>query len=120
MGLCFVISFDCVLSRHTRGEIERTLPLRRIKQVEGARWPQAEIGEITRPLRELHTVTPDTLVTEVLAVMGREDVNELLVVSHGRFEEIISRGHVVRRLQNVHRTQYVPESFGGRPAWTER
>ena len=31
-----------------------------------------------RPLRELHTVIPDTVVTEVLTVMGREDVNELL------------------------------------------
>jgi CBS domain-containing protein len=51
------------------------------------------------PLRQLHTVTPDTPVTKVLTAMGREDINQLPVVSHGRFEGIISRGHLVRWLQ---------------------
>ncbi len=51
------------------------------------------------PLDRLHPVSSDTLVTEALKTMGREDVNQLPVVNDGRLAGIISRGHILRTLQ---------------------
>jgi CBS domain-containing protein len=70
-----------------------------IKQVERARWPYTTVDSVMRPLDRLHTVAPDTPVIEALEVMGRDNVNQLPVVSQGRLEGIISRAHVVELLQ---------------------
>jgi CBS domain-containing protein len=52
-----------------------------------------------RPLRSLHTVGPQTPITEALEVMGREDLNQLPVVYDGRLKGIISRSHILRLLR---------------------
>jgi CBS domain-containing protein len=70
-----------------------------IRKVDRSRWPDVTIGDVMRPLAELRTVAPDTPVTEVLETMGRDDVNQLPVVSDHHLEGIITRGHVVRFLQ---------------------
>ena len=57
------------------------------------------VSDVMRPIHQLQTVTTDTPVTEVLETMGREDVNQLPVVSDGRLEVVISRGQVLRYLQ---------------------
>jgi CBS domain-containing protein len=51
------------------------------------------------PLDRLHAVSSDTLVTEALETMGREDVNQLPVVNDGRLAGIISSRHILRTLQ---------------------
>ena len=38
--------------------------------------------------------------TEALEIMGREDVNQLPVMSDGRIEGIVSRAHVMQILQS--------------------
>jgi len=43
------------------------------------------------PIDRLKTVNPDTPVTETLEIIGRAGVNQLLVVSNGRLEGVISR-----------------------------
>jgi CBS domain-containing protein len=73
--------------------------LQEVKQVERTRWPYTTVDSAMRPLDQLRTVAPDTPVLEALEVMGRDDLNQLPVVSDRRLEGLISRGHVLRLLQ---------------------
>src|SRR5579872_693343 len=70
-----------------------------IKAVERGDWPQTSVQSAMRPLGELRTVAPDTLATEALKLMGREDINQLPVISDGHLEGIFSRSNVLRFLQ---------------------
>jgi CBS domain-containing protein len=49
-------------------------------------------------LGKIRTVAIDTLVSEALAILGEEDLNQLPVVSDGRFEGMISRNQILRIL----------------------
>jgi CBS domain-containing protein len=53
-----------------------------------------------RPLDQLKTVGLDTPVTEAVTTMAREDVNQLPVVTDGRLEGIVTRGHILQLLQS--------------------
>lgn len=70
-----------------------------IKEVEPSLRPYKTVSDAMRPIHQLRTVTIDTPVTEVLETMGREDLNQLPVVSDGKLEGVISRGQVLRYLQ---------------------
>lgn len=70
-----------------------------VKEVERNKWKFTTIDQVMRPLDELHTVSPDTPLTQALEQMGREDVNQLPVMSNNQLVGIISRGHVLRLLQ---------------------
>jgi Zn-dependent protease/predicted transcriptional regulator len=69
-----------------------------VKQVPRELWPQTSVQAAMRPLSKLRTVSPETPALEALQMMGREDVNQLPVVSDGHLEGILSRTHVVRFL----------------------
>jgi Zn-dependent protease/predicted transcriptional regulator len=73
-----------------------------VKEIAREQWPQMTVGEVMRPLDQLHTVSPETPVTEVLETMAREDVNQLPVASNGHLEGIISRAHILQLLQARH------------------
>ncbi|HYX41096.1 MAG TPA: CBS domain-containing protein, partial [Pyrinomonadaceae bacterium] len=88
---CFVVE--------EQGHIVGLITPHEVKEVERARWPLTTLDKAMRPLNELHAVAPDTPVTEALEMMGREDVNQLPVVSGGRLAGIISRGHILQLLQ---------------------
>lgn len=81
------------------GQVAGLITTHEIKQVDRARWPYTTVDSVMRPLERLRTVAPDSPVVEALEAMGREDVNQLPVVSEGRLEGIISRGHVLQLLQ---------------------
>lgn len=70
-----------------------------VKEVERDKWKFTTIDQVMRPLDELHTVSPDTPLAQVLERMGREDVNQLPVMSNNQLIGIISRGHMLRLLQ---------------------
>jgi CBS domain-containing protein len=70
-----------------------------IKALERARWPYTTLSDIMRPLDQLHTVTPATPVMEALETMGRDDVNQLPVVSGNHLDGIITRANVLQFLQ---------------------
>jgi CBS domain-containing protein len=70
-----------------------------IKELERPRWPYTILADIMRPLDQLHTVTPSTPVMEALETMGRDDVNQLPVVSGKHLDGIITRTNVVQFLQ---------------------
>jgi Zn-dependent protease/predicted transcriptional regulator len=70
-----------------------------VKRVPRDQWPQTSVQSVMRPLSQLRTVTPDTPALQAFQMMGREDINQLPVISNGRLEGIFSRTHVVRFLQ---------------------
>jgi len=70
-----------------------------VKEIERQKWPYTTVEEVMRPLDRLHTISPDTLLTEALERMGREDVNQLPVVQDGKLAGIISRGHILQMLK---------------------
>ncbi len=51
-----------------------------------------------RPIENLHVVAPEMPVAEALEIIGREDVNQLPVISNGRIEGIISRDRILNHL----------------------
>ena len=88
---CFVIKEN--------GNIIGLVTPSELKGIERERWPHTPVSQVMRPLQQLRTVGVTTPVTEALETMGREDVNQLPVVSHGHLEGIISRGHILQLLQ---------------------
>lgn len=88
---CFIVEDE--------GHVSGLITPHEVKTVERAKWPQTTVEEVMRPLRSLHTVVPQTPITEALEVMGREDLNQLPVVHDGRLKGIISRSHILRLLR---------------------
>jgi len=88
---CFVIQQN--------GEIAGLVTPHEIKELERPRWPYMTLSDVMRPLDQIHTVTPATPVMEALETMGRDDVNQLPVVSEKHLDGIITRANVVQFLQ---------------------
>ncbi|HLG96500.1 MAG TPA: site-2 protease family protein [Bryobacteraceae bacterium] len=88
---CFVVA--------QKGELEGLVTPHEIKALERQRWPYTTLHDIMRPLEDLHTVTPDTPVMTALETMGRDDVNQLPVVSDHHLEGVVTRAHVLQFLQ---------------------
>ena len=88
---CFVVE--------EKGRLVGLITANEVKEVGRAQWPYTTIDDVMHPLDQLHTISPDTPVTEALERMVREDVNQLPVVRDGRFTGIISRANVLRLLQ---------------------
>ena len=70
-----------------------------VKDVNRQQWPQLPVRDVMLPLTKLHSVKPATSLTDALETMGREDVNQLPVMSNNHLAGIISRGHILRLLQ---------------------
>jgi Zn-dependent protease/predicted transcriptional regulator len=87
---CFVVQQN--------GEMAGLVTAHEIKELDRARWPYTTLSDIMRPLDELHTVGPSTPVMEALETMGRDDVNQLPVVSGSHLDGIITRANVVQFL----------------------
>jgi Zn-dependent protease/predicted transcriptional regulator len=87
---CFVVQQN--------GEVAGLVTSHEIKELERPRWPYTTLSDIMRPLDQLHTVAPTTPVLEALETMGRDDVNQLPVVSGNHLDGIITRANVVQFL----------------------
>jgi len=70
-----------------------------VKDIERDHWQQMTVREAMRPLDRLHSIKPTTPVAEALEAMGREDVNQLVVLSNSHLDGIVSRGNILRLLQ---------------------
>jgi Zn-dependent protease/CBS domain-containing protein len=89
-----------------------------IKGVARDRWATTPLGDVMRPIGDLRTIHPDTPVIDALALMGREDVNQLPVISEGRFEGMVGRRHILQLLQTRAdlRTPATPDRAASLPA----
>ncbi len=88
---CFVVTQN--------GAVAGLVTPHEVKAIDRARWPYTTLVDIMRPLDELHTVPPDTPLKNVLEIMGREDLNQLPVMSNGRLAGVLSRAHVLDYLR---------------------
>jgi|HubBroStandDraft_6_1064221.scaffolds.fasta_scaffold46960_1 Zn-dependent protease/predicted transcriptional regulator len=88
---CFVIE--------QQGDVAGLVTPHEIKALERTRWPYTTLYDIMRPLDQLHTVEPNTPLMEALETMGRDDVNQLPVVSNHHLEGIVTRANVLQFLQ---------------------
>jgi Zn-dependent protease/predicted transcriptional regulator len=88
---CFVVEQN--------GEVAGLVTPHEIKELERPRWPFTTLYDVMVPLEHLHTVSPSTPVTEALETMGRDDVNQLPVVTGGHLEGIVTRANVLQFLQ---------------------
>ena len=90
---------QCFLVRDGNG-IEGIITPYEVAATDRARWPYMTIDEAMRPLDQLPAVDPDTPISEAIDIMDRENANELPVARNGRIEGFITRGGVLRLLQN--------------------
>ena len=88
---CFVITQN--------GNIAGLLTPHEVKEIDRARWPFTTLSDVMRPLDDLHTVPPDTPLKSALEIMGKEDLNQLPVVTNGRLAGILSRAQIVDYLR---------------------
>jgi Zn-dependent protease/CBS domain-containing protein len=88
---CFVITQN--------GTIAGLLTPHEVKEIDRARWPYTTLSDVMRPLEDLHTVPPETPLKNALEIMGKEDLNQLPVVTNGHLAGIISRAHIVDYLR---------------------
>jgi Zn-dependent protease/CBS domain-containing protein len=68
------------------------------KDLPSDRWPSTRVEQImTR--QPLHAVSPDDGLATALRILAEKNVNQLLVLQHGRLVGLLSRADVIRYLQ---------------------
>jgi len=88
---CFVVTFN--------GQAEGLITPNEIKAIPRARWPYTTVGDVMRPLNQVHAVAPNAPVSEALEVMAREDLNQLAVIREGQLAGVVSRANVLQLLR---------------------
>src|SRR5215813_289458 len=81
------------------GRAEGMITPHQVSKVERNRWPYTTVLDVMQSLDRARTVLTDSPITEALELMGREDLNQLPVVTKGEVAGLISRGHVLQLLQ---------------------
>jgi Zn-dependent protease len=71
-----------------------------VRQVEPDAWPSTPVRSVMRPAEKIHFVSGEMSAREALETMGREDVNQLPVMSDGHVEGIVTRAHLVQVLRS--------------------
>jgi Zn-dependent protease/CBS domain-containing protein len=71
-----------------------------VRTVEPRAWPFTPVRSVMRSADKVHFVSRDMPAMEALEIMGREDINQLPVMSAGRIEGIVSRAHVLQVLRS--------------------
>ena len=79
-----------------------------VRTVESRAWPFTPVRSVMRSADKVHSVSRDMPAMEALEIMGREDVNQLPVMSDGRIEGIVSRAHVLQILRSRAELQVPP------------
>ncbi len=69
-----------------------------VKSIERRLWSFKMVTDAMKPLESIQVVSPETPVIEALEIIGREDVNQLPVVSNGQLKGIISRDRILNYL----------------------
>ena len=87
---CFVKEQDQVVGLITQHEV---------KSVPQGSWRFKRVDTVMRPIEQLHTVKPDTLLTTALETMGSDGVNQLPVLRGGHLAGVISRAQILQMIQ---------------------
>ena len=89
----------CVVVQE-QGAVSGLITAADLKHLERSRWPDLTVGAVKRPLHQLQAVSPETPVVQALETMGREDINQLPVMSAGRMQGLLSRSQIMQVLQS--------------------
>lgn len=71
-----------------------------LRGVDAQAWTSTTVRSVMRRADKIHFVSRDMPAMEALETMGREDVNQLPVMTDGRVEGIVSRAHVMQILRS--------------------
>jgi Zn-dependent protease/predicted transcriptional regulator len=82
------------------GEMLGMVTPNEIRNVNPSLWQFKQVGDIMRPVSEIHSVAPDLPAMEALEIMSREDVHQLPVLSNGHVEGVVTRAHVLEILKS--------------------
>jgi predicted transcriptional regulator len=88
---CFLVSQD--------QQVAGLVTPEEVKRVAQEEWPQTSLQSIMQPINRVPHVPPEMPAVKALELLGRQNINELAVVSQGKLEGIFSRGQVARFLQ---------------------
>jgi Zn-dependent protease/predicted transcriptional regulator len=72
-----------------------------VKHLDRPRWPAVAVEAVMRPWEKLSTIESDAPMAKALEIMGREDLEELPVVSNGRLCGVLSREKLVSYLRTL-------------------
>jgi len=72
-----------------------------IRKLNRELWARTPLRAVMRPLAGVQTVAPDTPLVEALERMGRQESSELLAVSNGHLQGVVTRGAVLQVLQTM-------------------
>jgi len=70
-----------------------------VRGVDPAAWPSTPVSSVMRPVDKIHSVSQDMAAMEALEIMGREDVNQLPVMSDRRLDGVVTRAHLLQVLR---------------------
>ena len=76
-----------------------------IKSLDRARWPYTTLFDIMRPLEEIRSVTAETPLKAALEIMGKQDLNQLPVISNHHVDGVLSRAQVLNYLHTRNEIQ---------------
>ena len=85
-----------------------------VRTVEPRAWPFTPVRSVMRSADKIHFVSRDMPAMEAMEIMGREDVNQLPVMSNGRIEGILSRCSRAARTAITSGAKVAPKSAPGR------
>lgn len=95
---CFLQRGRRAMPVHEDGRLVGIVTLTDVKEISPERWPTTRVAEImTR--EPLHTVSPDTDVSEAIRLLAEHGVNQVLVIAGGTTAGLLSRANVIRYLQ---------------------
>ena len=70
-----------------------------IMSISRPQWRFKTVDVVMRPIEQLHTVNPDTLLITALETMGNDGVNQLPVIRGGRLAGVVSRAQILQMIQ---------------------
>jgi Zn-dependent protease len=88
---CFLVGGD--------GRVAGLVTTHEVRAVPRTDWPHTTVGAVMRPLDAVQSVRPEAPAAEALAIMVRQDVNQLPVMAGGRLAGLVSRAHILQLVQ---------------------
>ncbi|MGH9411540.1 MAG: CBS domain-containing protein [Vicinamibacterales bacterium] len=70
-----------------------------VKHVPRENWDRTTVAQVMRPLQVLHPLSPDVSAREALELMGRENINQVPVITNGHLAGVVTRSYLVHLLQ---------------------
>ena len=83
------------------GRVSGLLTLHEFKKVPRAEWPTMTAERVMIPAGQVKRVRPDAELTDALAEMDRDGVNQLPVMMNDQIQGIISRDDVINLLRTL-------------------